>query len=75
MRDFSHGKVRNESIKDYGSFRLQVSGKLQRMTGMDVDNFGFTESEIRGVMKFTSQEAAELLLSSTDYVSDKMAHG
>lgn len=75
MRDFSHGKARKESTKDYESFRLQVSGKMTRMTGNDLDSFGFTREDIMGVIQFDSQTAAELLLAGTDYVSDRANHG
>ncbi len=75
MRDFSHGKVRQEKTKDYESFRLRVSYVLEKQTGLTLEQFGFTRAEVMDVIAFDSVTAAELLLASTDYCSDRANHG
>ncbi len=70
MRDFSHGKVRKESIKCPESFILQVNAQMVRMTGANCEERGFSRSDILRYVKYSSSEAAELLLFGTDFGTD-----
>lgn len=68
LRDYSHGKVRPESIKDYGSYRLRVDGALRRITGNGLFEWQFTESDIRKYMPHCiAYDCARYLLEGTDY--------
>ena len=75
MRDYSHGKVRQEKTKDIESFKLRLSYRLTNMTGMALESWDFTDAQIRAVMGFDSVTAAEILIAGTDYNSDKANHG
>lgn len=75
LKDYSHGKIQKDSTKDYESFRLRLDYRLQNMTGMGVDSFGFTRDEIMGVIQFDSIAAVELLLAGTDYGRDRIVRG
>jgi hypothetical protein len=70
-RDYSHGFVRKEKIRDFGSFRMRVNAKVKAITGWE--SGCFTDSEIREQMNAgaTALDAAVALLYGTDYGCDE----